>query len=66
MKRIRAERAMLCLTQTELGKKLGVDQRTIRRWEMGETDIPSSTILKLAKMFGCSTDWLFGLSERRN
>ena len=66
MRRISAERTMKNMTQTDLAKKMKVDQRTVRRWELNETGIPSEVILELADFFGCSTDWLFGRTERRN
>ena len=64
MKRISAERAMLGMTQADLAKEMQVDPRTIRHWEEKDV-VPSHAVIKLAKYFGCTTDWLFGLSESR-
>lgn len=66
MKRIKGERAMLSMTQEDLAKKFFVDTRTIRRWEKGVTDVPSSVVCKLADFFGVSTDYLLERCERRN
>lgn len=48
------------LTQTELGKKLGVKQSTFTNWENGKREPNFETLIKLADLLEVSVDWLFG------
>ena len=62
--KIKALRASHNLTQAELARKLGVTRNGVNSWEQG-LSIPSTNyIVELSKMFGVSTDYLFGLSEQ--
>ena len=65
MLRIKAERVMLGMTQTDLAEKMNVQMYTVQRWENGTIDMPVSRLCKLADLFGCTTDWLLGRSESR-
>ena len=65
MLRIKAERVVIGMTQTDLAKKMNVQMPTVQRWENGTIDMPVSRLCKLADFFGCTTDWLFGRSESR-
>ncbi|HFR3727028.1 TPA: helix-turn-helix transcriptional regulator, partial [Streptococcus suis] len=40
------------LTQEELAKKIGVNLRTLQKWENGESSIRTKNAEKLAKHFG--------------
>lgn len=62
---IKSERVRIDLTQEELAPKIGVDSSTIRRWEKGKSNIPSSAATLMSKLFNCSIDYLFGLSNER-
>lgn len=62
---IRGERSRQDLTQEQLAERLGVAESTIRRWEMGATMPPSEMLAAMAGIFGCTTDWLLGLTEER-
>ena len=62
---IRSERVRLGLTQENLATKVKVDSQTIRRWEKGRSNIPSSAATLMSKLFSCSIDYLFGLSDER-
>lgn len=47
------------LTLAELGQKLGVQSSAVSKWEKGRvTNIPSETLNAMAKIFGCSTDYI--------
>lgn len=48
------------LTQTELGKKVGVKQNTFTNWENGKREPNFETIIKIADLLEVSLDWLFG------
>ena len=65
MLRIKAERVMLGMTQTDLAEKMNVQMYTVQRWENGTIDMPVSRLCQLADLFGCTTDWLLGRSESR-
>lgn len=62
---IKSERSRIDLTQEMLAEKIGVDEKTVRRWEKGDSNIPSSAAAKMSLLFECSTDYLFGLSNER-
>ncbi len=57
--KIRFHRKALNLTQTELGKMLGVKVNAVSKWECGRVeDIPTSKIKALANIFGVPTSYL--------
>ena len=66
-KRIRKLRNDLNLTQEELAKKLGLNNKSsIANYESGYS-IPSDEVkLKMCEVFGCSMDYLMGNSENKN
>lgn len=53
------------LSQSEMARILGVSQATYSRYETGRLDIPSQTLIALARYHGVSVDYLLGLSERK-
>jgi repressor LexA len=63
IKFLREEKNML---QEDLGKVIGVTQKTISNYEKGTRDIPTEYVLKLADYFNVSTDYLLGKSMFRN
>lgn len=50
------------LTQTELGKRLGVSKSVVSSYETGAHFPPYDILLKAARLFHVSTDYLLGLS----
>ena len=66
MNRIKVERAILDISQEKLAAELKVTKQTVYRWEAGENSPDIETIVKMVKLFGCTSDWLLGISERRN
>jgi len=60
LKELRKERK---LTQTELASHLCTTQDSISLWELGKSypDIP--TLIKIAKFFDVTTDYLLGLEN---
>ena len=50
-------------TQSELAKKLGLTRSSVNGWEMGLSVPSTQYIVELAKLFGVSTDYLFGMNE---
>lgn len=52
------------LSQAEMAKILRVSQATYSRYETGRLDIPSQTLIALARYYGVSVDYLLGLDHR--
>lgn len=46
------------LTQSQLAKKMNVNQAAVSRWESGETKPIRKCHKKLAKVLGCTVDEL--------
>ncbi|MCI8506842.1 MAG: helix-turn-helix transcriptional regulator [Lachnospiraceae bacterium] len=55
---IEAERARNRLTKEELSSKLGISVKTYYNWVYEETDVPSSALITMSKMFGKGIDYL--------
>lgn len=51
------------LNQTEVAAVLHVSQTTYSRYESGTLDIPSASLIALARFYGTSVDYLLGLTE---
>ncbi len=60
-KRIRDLREDKDLTQTEVAKILEMSQTGYSKYETGENDIPTAVLIKLARFYNTSIDYL--LSE---
>lgn len=58
LRNIEAERVRNGLTKEELAVKLNVSTKTYYNWLNEETDVPSSALLRMAKMFGTDVDYL--------
>ena len=63
--RIRDLREDLDLSQTEFAKRLGMSQTGYSKYETGENDIPTSTLIQLAQIHHTSVDYLLGLTDVR-
>ena len=48
------------LTQTQLAAMLGMSQTGYSKYETGENDIPTAILIKLAKFYNTSIDYLLG------
>ena len=51
------------LSQRKLGEKLGVCNQTVSFWESGSREPDLDGLLKIAKYFGVSTDYLLGIDD---
>lgn len=51
------------LTQSELATRLGVVKSTIANYEKGYRKPDNDTLIKLASIFGVSTDYLLGFED---
>lgn len=65
MFRLKELREQQRLSQEGLGLKLGVSQSTISVYELGERVPDLNVLIKLAKIFDVSLDYLVGLSDVR-
>ena len=63
--RIRDLREDADLTQADIAKMLGLQLTTYRRYETGERECPSHIIIKLAEFYKTSTDFIFGLTNKK-
>lgn len=59
-KRIRDLREDSDLTQTQVAKFLEMSQTGYSKYETGENDIPTSILIKLARFYNTSIDYLLG------
>lgn len=51
------------LNQTAVARVLHISQTTYSRYENGTLDIPSASLIALAKFYGTSVDYLLGLTD---
>ena len=51
------------LTQREVAEHLHIRQNTYSQYENGQRGLPLDTLIKLAKYFGVSTDYILGLTD---
>ena len=63
--RIRDLREDKDLTQEQLAKLLNVSQTTYSRYETGNLDIPSQSLVKLALCYSTSVDYLLNLTDNK-
>ena len=63
--RLRDLRENADMTQAQVAKYLQMSQTGYSKYETGENDIPTQVLIKLAKLYAASTDYLLGLSDKR-
>ncbi len=61
--RLRALREDRDLTQTQIAKILGMSQTGYSKYETGENDIPTAILIKLARYYNTSIDFLLGETD---
>lgn len=61
--RLRALREDHDLTQTQLAKILGMSQTGYSKYETGENDVPTAILIKLARFYNTSIDFLLGETD---
>jgi len=65
-KRLRGLREEKGLTQKELAQALGLNSKsTITNYEQNSRDPDYETLIKIAKYFGVSVDFLLGQTDQR-
>ena len=60
---LRLLRETLGISQTELGKKIGVARSTICQYESGRREPDNETLQRLADFFNVSVDYLLGREQ---
>ena len=61
--RIRDLREDRDLTQTQVAKMLSMSQTGYSKYETGENDIPTAILIRLARFYGTSVDYLLGRTD---
>lgn len=64
-KRIRQLRLERGINQKELGDAVGVSKQSVSNWENGNIMPSVDLLIRLANVFGVSTDYLLGRTEGR-
>lgn len=62
-KRIRDLREDKDLTQTQIAKILDMSQTGYSKYETGENDLPTAILIKLARFYDTSIDYLLGETD---
>ena len=62
LKKLRNDRN---ISQKELAEQFQVVNRTIRKWENGESDPSTAQLIALADYFGVSLDYLVGRTDEK-
>lgn len=52
-------------TQKEVSEYLFCDQSLYSKYERGIREVPVNIIIKLAKLYGTSTDYILGLTDKK-
>ncbi|MDR0905834.1 MAG: helix-turn-helix domain-containing protein [Oscillospiraceae bacterium] len=60
--RIKILRQQKAMTQSDLARRLGITRSAINAWELGISVPSTQYIVALAKLFGTTTDYIFGLN----
>ena len=63
LKRIKELRIDNDLKQSEMAGILNCSQQVYSNYELGQQDIPTDILIKLAKYYGVSTDYILGLKD---
>ena len=54
------------MNQTQIAKMLGMSQTGYSKYETGENDIPTEILIKLARFYNTSIDYILGETNRPN
>lgn len=53
------------LSQKQVADYLGMSQSGYSKYETGENDVPTSVLIKLAKLYKVTTDYILGVSSKK-
>ena len=63
--RLKDLREDLDMTQADVAKRLYIKQSTYSLYENGQRGLPVEVLIKLAKLFETSTDYILSLTDER-
>ncbi len=66
MERLRELRKERNLSQKMVGDELGIAQQTLSRYEKNINTVPVDVLIKLAKYYSVTTDYILGISQIKN
>ena len=61
--RLRSLREDKDLNQTQVARMLGMSQTGYSKYETGENDIPTAVLIKLARFYNTSIDYILGETD---
>lgn len=64
--RIKDLREDMDLSQADVANILHCTQAAYSYYENGKRDIPTAILIALASLYHCSTDYLLGISDKKN
>lgn len=64
-RRIRDLREDRDLTQKQMASMLNCSQQVYSNYELGQRDIPTDILIKLARFYRVSTDYILGLTDKK-
>ncbi|MBQ9162708.1 MAG: helix-turn-helix transcriptional regulator [Clostridia bacterium] len=62
-RRIRDLREDRDLTQKEIAQKLNCSQQVYSNYELGQRDVPTDILIRLALFYNVSIDYILGISD---
>ena len=62
-KRLKELRIENNYSQKEIGQLMGIAQVTYSHYELGRRSVSIQNLVKIAKIYNVSTDYLFGISD---
>ena len=65
LRNIRSERMRMGLSVADAAKRLGVSKNTLNSWELNKSSPDGTHLIKMARLFRCTADYLLGLTEER-
>lgn len=65
-KRIRDLREDSDLTQKQMAKILNCSQQVYSNYELGQRDIPTDILIKMALYYNVSIDYILGISDKKD
>ena len=64
-KNLAAERTRVDMTQAECATALGVSVKQLGKFEADAGTMPGEVVKKASELFGCSCDYLLGITDQR-
>lgn len=62
---MRSERVRRGMSAQDVADATGFSVNSILKWEIGKTNPLATNVIKLAELYGCSVDYLLGVTDKR-